>query len=292
MGRPIKDTADYFPHMTTHKKTMFIIEGKWGNDGYALWFKLLECLGHSPGHYYDCRQKDSWEYLYTYARISEELATEILDKLADMGAIDQELWGIRVIWSDNFVEGLKPLYQRRKQVPPDKPSFFLHKPEQAAVIARFTCDKSDSNTSIPPIIPTENDKVSKVSIDSRVTTTTTNTTNSPDEESFVVVVDHLTKNICMVSNQVEADLISEWTKALPRDWITEAINQAALAKARSIKYIDTILRSWKEKYRLDEKPWEVEASGRNGKDGLPRGHRRDPTEADYARDRSSPGWGT
>ena len=81
MGRPSKSTADYFPHMTTHKKTMAIIEGRWGNDAYAFWFKLLECLGNAPGHYIDCKRVDDWDFLYMNSRVSEQLATDILNKL-------------------------------------------------------------------------------------------------------------------------------------------------------------------------------------------------------------------
>jgi hypothetical protein len=35
----------------THK--MHIIETKYGNDGYACWFKLLEQLGKANNHYLD-----------------------------------------------------------------------------------------------------------------------------------------------------------------------------------------------------------------------------------------------
>ncbi|MBP2665777.1 MAG: hypothetical protein H6Q76_757 [Firmicutes bacterium] len=300
MGRPTKNTADYFPHMTTHKKTMFIIEGRWGNDGYALWFKLLECMGNAPGHFYDCRKKDDWEYLYTYARISEETALDIINKLSEMGAIDSELWeSYHVIWSDNFIEGLRPLYKRRQQMPPSKPSFGIRessigirKPDHEEVSVYINSDT--------PLIPmTENDKVkrSEVKRSEDITTTTTITTNSPEEKpeeetgTRVVVVDLLTKNICMVSNQVEADMIGDWIETMPRDWIIEAIKQAALSKAKSIRYVDTILQAWVSKYKLDDKPWEVEANGRHRQNGLSGGHRRDPTPDEYERDRSTPGWG-
>lgn len=47
MARPTKTSVDYFPHMTHSGKTIAILEARWGNDGYAFWFKLLELLGDS-----------------------------------------------------------------------------------------------------------------------------------------------------------------------------------------------------------------------------------------------------
>ena len=45
MARPAKTSVDYFPHMAHSGKTIAILEARWGNDGYAFWFKLLELLG-------------------------------------------------------------------------------------------------------------------------------------------------------------------------------------------------------------------------------------------------------
>ena len=45
MARPRKQTVDYFPHYCKCGRTIFILENRFGNDGYAFWFKLLEILG-------------------------------------------------------------------------------------------------------------------------------------------------------------------------------------------------------------------------------------------------------
>ena len=60
MGRPSKKGVEYFQHDTdaSESKTIFIIENLFGNDGYAAWFKLLECLGKTRGIYLDCRELD------------------------------------------------------------------------------------------------------------------------------------------------------------------------------------------------------------------------------------------
>jgi len=121
MARPKKETVDYFPHQCIHKKTMFIIESRYGNDGYAFWFKILELLGSSEGHVYDTRNPADWQFLCAKTRLEEGFCIQILNTLAELEAIDQPLWGHGLIWSDNFVQGVSEVYKRRGVEIPQKP---------------------------------------------------------------------------------------------------------------------------------------------------------------------------
>ena len=47
----------------------------------------------------------------------------ILQKLADVGAIDTVLWDHRIIWCQNFIDRLEELYKRRSRSLPIKPSY-------------------------------------------------------------------------------------------------------------------------------------------------------------------------
>lgn len=135
MARPKKQTVDYFPHFAhaSNGKTLFILESKFGNDGYAFWFKLLELLASTEGHVYDCRNSTNWEFLLAKTHLNEDIANEILKTLVDLGAIDGELYSEKVIWSQNLVENVSDVYKNRKVDLPQKPSFYNQKPEQAAV---------------------------------------------------------------------------------------------------------------------------------------------------------------
>lgn len=113
MARPIRAVVDYFPHYVNHGKTLYTVESKYGNDGYAFWFKLLELLGATENHFIDCRQVSTWEFLLAKTHFSEDSAIEILNLLAKLGAIDAELWGYRIIWSANFIENIADAYKRR-----------------------------------------------------------------------------------------------------------------------------------------------------------------------------------
>lgn len=121
MARPIKNTVDYFPHIIQNGKTIFILESKYGNDGYAFWFKLLELLGSSHNHVYDYNNPADWEFMLAKTKVSEEMANNILKTLADLGAIDEELLKKKLIWCENFLKGIEDVYKRRKVEIPQKP---------------------------------------------------------------------------------------------------------------------------------------------------------------------------
>ena len=136
MARPKKQTVDYFPHYVNSGKTLFILEKNYGNDGYAFWFKVLELLGSTNGHIIDSRKPDEWEFLLAKTIVSDSLARDILDLLAKLNAIDQELWSKGIIWGTNFVDNVSDVYKNRKVGMPKKPdlnSFYEHKPEQGDV---------------------------------------------------------------------------------------------------------------------------------------------------------------
>lgn len=125
MGRPRKQTVDFFPHfVSTDSRTKFILEQSWGNDGYAFWFKLLELLGRSEGHYYDCLATGNWQYLIALMKLNESVINEILATLADLGNIDKELWEERKgIWCQSLVDNLQEVYSKRTVSIPSRPSF-------------------------------------------------------------------------------------------------------------------------------------------------------------------------
>lgn len=128
MTRPRKQTVDYFPHYCHHGKTMRILEQKYGNNGYAFWFKILELLGSSEGHYINCNDLTAWEYLQSISLLEENICFEILDLLARVQAIDAELWASKIIWSDNFVQGITQAYRNRTSDIPKRPDFLRQKP--------------------------------------------------------------------------------------------------------------------------------------------------------------------
>jgi len=122
MARPHKMNVDYFPHFCSPgSRTLHILERKYGNDGYAFWFKLLELLGNSAGLFYDFNDTQDWEFLVSKMNMDEELAKEILQTVINLHAIDEELAGKKILWCQNLVKNVAGLFQRRNQPLPTKP---------------------------------------------------------------------------------------------------------------------------------------------------------------------------
>jgi hypothetical protein len=151
MGRPKKQTVDYFPHYVGgSRKTLFLLESDYGNDGYAFWFKLLELLGSNEGHYYDISSAANRRYLYAYTKVEEETATKILDMLVDLGNIDKELYSERkIIWCQSLVDNLKDVYDKRTTPLPKKPFYEDNLPENPRK-AEETEEKAPEKPEKPP----------------------------------------------------------------------------------------------------------------------------------------------
>jgi hypothetical protein len=131
MTRPKKYSVDYFPHDCNHGKTLFILEQRYGNDGYAFWFKLLELLGSTDGHSLDLNDAALWEFLTSKTRIEADTCNQILNLLAKLQAIDPELWESKIVWSDNFVERIRDAYRNRLSDTPIRPDNLRQKPHEA-----------------------------------------------------------------------------------------------------------------------------------------------------------------
>jgi len=105
---------------------MAILEERFGNDGYAVWFKLLERVGSSEGHAWNSTEELEWDYFCSYVHLEPDKCREVVDLLAKLGAIDADLWTKdSVAWSDHFIEGVTPVYDKRDSSLPGKPGF-LH----------------------------------------------------------------------------------------------------------------------------------------------------------------------
>jgi len=114
MARGQRKDVDYFPHECNHGRKMNIIETRYGNDGYALWFKLLEQLGKANNHYINIADDTNLMFLSSVFRLSEERTLLILSDLAKLGGIDRFLFDQhKVIYSQKFVDSIQDAYRKR-----------------------------------------------------------------------------------------------------------------------------------------------------------------------------------
>jgi hypothetical protein len=164
-GRPSRLTVDYFPHFIHHKRTMTVIEDRYGVAGYAAWFKLLELLGDTDGHSYDSSTPINANYLSAKIAMQGNICDGFIELLADLEAIDRDLWcHDHVIWCEHFVHNLAPVYRKRKMELPVKPNFRAGNTSTQPISApentqrRVKESKEKERTSTPTPSPKANGK--------------------------------------------------------------------------------------------------------------------------------------
>ena len=145
MARISKDVVSYFPHDANASTgdTLTVLQSRFGNDGYAFWFKLLEKLSSAEGHYLDCRNSTRWQLLLAKMGVNEITGVEIMNLLVEMHAIDKDLWEAKLIWCQNLVDNLSEVYKNRRREAPLKPMFTKDN--------RITTDDKPINTGSPPV---------------------------------------------------------------------------------------------------------------------------------------------
>ena len=114
MARKGKNTVDYFPHLIKQGKTMFYLRSKYNNDGYAVWYMLLEKLGEAEYHYLDLSNDVQIMYLASEFKVSEIMLNEIINILVKFGEFDTELWECEnILFNEKFIDNIQDAYKRR-----------------------------------------------------------------------------------------------------------------------------------------------------------------------------------
>ena len=126
MARPERKTVDYFPHYISDGKKMFYIEQKYGNDGYASWFKILESLASTDDHFLNLNSQMDLLFLSAKCRVDDVKLLAILNDLSMLGEIDEFLWMNKIVYSHKFVESIQDAYTRRTNKCMDYDSFCIH----------------------------------------------------------------------------------------------------------------------------------------------------------------------
>lgn len=123
MARPIKQKVDYFPHdaSASEGRTISILYNNFGHEGISCWWQLLERISATNNHVINLRNGEDTEYLAAKLHFKPERLTEILNKLADLEAIDPKLWQSKTIWIQNLVDRLSEVYSKRRQPLPSRP---------------------------------------------------------------------------------------------------------------------------------------------------------------------------
>lgn len=240
MSRPLKKGVDYFPHDTdaSTRQTLRSLQRKYGNDGYAAWFKLLENLGRRDDlaiHYYD---EEAAKNLVEDFRITRQLTEEIIDFMADLEAIDYDLWHQRkIIYSANFAERLKGVFSKRKsdreKKTPDKPPQPHPSPAKRPKIVLEIQE--------PQQAPPDDDLPFGL------------TQQEVQQYQYIVntICDEAEK-YGLPTHQGNIDEAVELVHKYSMEWVLEAIRRTGDGKEQTWRYLKGILRKWEAKGEIDQ----------------------------------------
>jgi len=239
-GRPKKQTVDYFPHYAgaSDGKTLFILQSRFGNDGYAFWFKLLEILASSEGHFFDYRKSPDWQFLLAKTGISDSnKATEILRTLADLNAIDPELHEQNIAWSQNFVDNLVDLYKRRAVEIPQRP-----------VISADIKALNANNKSISTSNNTESKLKETIVNEIKEKTPLLSPHVCPSVEAVINAYQDNVLQGATITEDMEQELKGACSRYSP-SWVVGAIREAVLQNQPTWRYIMGVLKNWRRERR-------------------------------------------
>jgi uncharacterized protein DUF4373 len=115
MARPERNNVDYFPFICKEGKTMYYIEDKYKNDGFATWIKILRQLAVTDYHYLNLSNRVDIMFLSSKCKVSEDVLISIINDLCDMGEFEPDLWHeSRILFSVKFVAHIEDAYEKRK----------------------------------------------------------------------------------------------------------------------------------------------------------------------------------
>jgi len=115
MARPERNNVDYFPFICEDGNKMFYIEETYGNDGFAVFVKILRELAKTNYHYLDLSKPTTIMFLSAKCKVSKETLTSIVKDLVDLGKFDSVLWNEnKIVWCQDFVDSIQDAYFKRK----------------------------------------------------------------------------------------------------------------------------------------------------------------------------------
>src|SRR5690606_27201326 len=103
----------------------FYLRSKHKNDGYAVWFMLLEQLGRAEYHYLDLSDEIQIMYLSSEFMVSEETLKDVINILVKFGDFDADLWNNHgIVFNEKFVESVSDAYKKRNNTCISKGSLY------------------------------------------------------------------------------------------------------------------------------------------------------------------------
>lgn len=115
MARPPRYDVDYFPFICNEGKKMFYLEETYGNDGFAVFIKILRELAKTDNHWLNLSQQKTMMFIAAKCKVNIERLNNIINDLVELEKFDKLLWEEnKVIWCQDFIDSIQDAYKKRK----------------------------------------------------------------------------------------------------------------------------------------------------------------------------------
>lgn len=113
MARPEKNDVDYFPFYCKEGASTNYIDEMYGNNGFAVWVKLLRLMAKTDFHYLDLSKEKNLMNACGKCKVTEELLLAIINDLVKLEEFDKELYEHKIVYSEKFIESISDAYKKR-----------------------------------------------------------------------------------------------------------------------------------------------------------------------------------
>lgn len=116
MARPLKKGLTYFPHDVdmSASDNMEALEEMYGNNGYAVYNKLLEKIYSDGGKFFISDQETEIRLAKRFHLNSREILIKIINSSAILGLFDKKLWeSAKMLSSPRICRTVKTIMKSR-----------------------------------------------------------------------------------------------------------------------------------------------------------------------------------
>lgn len=257
MARPRKIGLDYFPHDVdaSEDEKIEALRALYGNDGYAFYFILLERIYRSDNAELDISKKAILAALIKKIGISEQSFYEMLQTCFEIGLLNKERYDQDHVLTSNGikkryeeVQSMRERWRKKKETSPVFPGENSEEnseenPEETGESKAKQSKANKSTVPSPYPLPNGDDAAADflINIDDNEESGSTqnNTSEQPNPYTFYE------QNFGTLS-PFAAEQIKAWEDEIGPVMVVEAMKEAIRYDAKSMKYIDRIVKNYHE----------------------------------------------
>lgn len=115
MARPERNSVDYFPFICNEGNKMYYLEETYGNNGFAVFVKLLRGLATTDYHYLNLSKRTTLMFYSAKCKVPIEKLIEIIGVIVELGKFNNILWEEnKIIWCQDLIDSIQDAYNKRK----------------------------------------------------------------------------------------------------------------------------------------------------------------------------------